>query len=77
MNTALTAAFAVAQSIVLRDKCYEPKLGVAADLRGRLRQPVGEVMGFYAGVATHSYKHDPKVGSGTTPASYMRGFRTD
>ena len=62
VNTALTAAFAAAQSTVLGDKRYEPKLGVAADLRDRVRPPVGEVMGFYAGMATHSYKHNPKVG---------------
>lgn len=62
VNTALTAAFAAAQSIVLGEERYAPKLGVAADLRGRLRQPVGDVIGFYAGVATHSYNHNPKVG---------------
>ncbi|MEA2000307.1 MAG: condensation domain-containing protein, partial [Actinomycetota bacterium] len=62
VNTALAAAFAGAQSIVLGEKRYEPELAVAADLRGRLRQPVGEVMGFYAGVATHRYEHNPKVG---------------
>lgn len=62
VNTALTAAFAAAQSITSGDKYYEPNTGVAADLRDRLRQPAGEVMGFYAGVATHSYNHSPKVG---------------
>ncbi len=62
VNTALTAAFAAAQAIVLGDTRYEPKLGVAADLRSRLRQPAGEVMGFYAGVATHSYKPDARKG---------------
>lgn len=62
VNTALTAAFATAESIVLGDRQYEPKLGVAADLRSRLRPPVGEVMGFYAGVATHSYKHNSNAG---------------
>ena len=62
VNTALTAAFGAAQAMVLGDQRYEPKLGVAADLRGRLRQPAGEVMGFYAGVATHSYGHDPEIG---------------
>ncbi len=62
VNTAITAAFAAAQSIVLGDGQYVAKLGVAADLRGRLQPPVGEAMGFYAGVATHAYKHDPKAG---------------
>ncbi len=62
VNTALTAAFTVAQSIVLGEKRYEPKLGVAADLRDRLLKPAGEAMGFYAGVATHSYQHDPGAG---------------
>jgi hypothetical protein len=62
VTTGLTAAFAAAQAIVLGEKRYEPKVVVAADLRGRLRQPVGEVMGFYAGAATHSYEHNPKIG---------------
>lgn len=62
VNTALTAAFAAAQSIELGEGRYEPKLGVAADLRDRLRQPPGEVMGFYAGVATLSYEYDARVG---------------
>lgn len=61
VNTALTAAFTAAQSMVLGDERYEPKLGVAADLRSRLQQAAGEGMGFYAGVATHSYRHDPKM----------------
>ena len=62
VNTALTAAFAAAQAVVLDEERYEPELGVAADLRDRLRPPVGEVMGFYAGIATDRYEHDPKVG---------------
>lgn len=62
VNTALTVAFAAAQSIELGEGRYEPKLGVAADLRSRLRQPAGEVMGFYAGVATLSYEYDAKLG---------------
>lgn len=62
VNTALTAAFAAAQSVALGEERYGPELGVAADLRGRLRPPAGEVMGFYAGMATDSYEHDPKVG---------------
>ena len=62
VNTALTAAFAAAQAVVLDEDRYEPELGVAADLRDRLQPPVGEVMGFYAGIATDRYEHNPKVG---------------
>lgn len=62
VTTALTAAFAAAQSIELGERRYEPELGVAADLRNRLRQPAGEAMGFYAGVATYSYEYDARAG---------------
>ena len=78
VNTALTAAFAAAQSIELGERRYEPKLGVAADIRDRLRQPPGEVMGFYAGVATHRYEYDARVGfwdnARTLHAKLQEGF---
>ena len=62
VNSALTTAFAGAQYIT-RDK--DPRyasIGVAASLRDRLQNPVGEVMGFYAGLVNLKYKYDSKRG---------------
>ena len=50
VNTALTAAFADALASLEGAKPSSPTLGVAVSLRDRLRVPVGESMGFYAGV---------------------------
>lgn len=62
VNTALTAAFAGAQTMVQGAKRQHPSIGIAASLRDRLRRPVGEVMGFYAGVATLRHDYDGRIG---------------
>lgn len=62
VNTALAAAFTAAQAVVLDPGRLHADVAVGADLRGRLRQPVGEAMGFYAGAVTQPYEHDPKLG---------------
>jgi NRPS condensation-like uncharacterized protein len=62
VNSALTAAFVGAQAIVLGEKRYHPSIAVAASLRDRLRTPVGEVIGFYAGLATLPYKYNSRHG---------------
>jgi NRPS condensation-like uncharacterized protein len=61
VNTALTAAFVGAQTMVQDEIRYHPSIGVAANLRDRLPRPVGEVMGFYAGVATLKHKYDGRI----------------
>jgi NRPS condensation-like uncharacterized protein len=61
VNTALTAAFAGAQSVVQSDKRYHSNIGVAGSLRDRLQRPAGQVMGFYAGAVTLKYKYDGKT----------------
>lgn len=50
VNTALSAAIALAQQEVLGLKRIQ-KLGIAGSLRDRLSKPVEEEMGFYAGMA--------------------------
>ncbi len=58
VNSALAAAFVGAQTIVQADQTVHPNIGVAADLRDRLRRPMGEGMGFYAGAVTLKYKYN-------------------
>jgi NRPS condensation-like uncharacterized protein len=49
VNSALTAAFAGAQSFVQGEKAYQPRTVIAADLRDRLPHTPGEGVGMYAG----------------------------
>ncbi len=58
VNTALTTAFVGAQYMVQGDKPYHSSIGIAASLRNRLQIPVGEVMGFYAGLVTLKCKYN-------------------
>ena len=58
VNSALSAAIVGAQIAVQGVKPHHSNVGVAASLRDRVRKPVGEVMGFYAGVASVEYGYD-------------------
>jgi hypothetical protein len=60
VNSALTAAFCGAQSIVEGEKPYHAKIVVAADLRDRLPNPPGEGMGMYAGGVELKFKYNRK-----------------
>ncbi len=62
VNSALSAAFVGAQSIVQSEKTLHPGIGVGASLRDRLPTPAGEAMGFHAGVVTPKWKYDGKQG---------------
>ena len=61
VNTALTTAFVGAQYSVQRDQPYLSSIGVAGSLRDRLQRPVGEVMGFYAGLVTLKCKYNRRI----------------
>jgi len=61
VNTALTAAFVGAQVVVQGDRPYHSTIGIAGSVRDRLREPVGEGMGFYAGVVTCKCGYDVKT----------------
>jgi hypothetical protein len=61
VNSALAAAFVGAQYSIQGDQPYHSKIGVAGNVRDRLRKPAGEVMGFYAGVVTLKYKYDRRM----------------
>jgi NRPS condensation-like uncharacterized protein len=62
VNSALTTAFIGAQSIHQDEKPFHSSIGVASSLRDRLQRPVGEVMGFYAGIVTLNYKYNREIG---------------
>jgi len=62
VNSALATAFLGAQHVVQGDRPYHSSIGVAASLRDRLRRPVGEAMGFYAGIVTPKFKYSGRIG---------------
>jgi hypothetical protein len=62
VNSALTAAFVGAQTIVLGDRPFHSSTLVAASLRDRLPRPAGEVMGFYAAAVQPKYRYDGRRG---------------
>jgi NRPS condensation-like uncharacterized protein len=59
VNTALTAAFVGAQSVVQEGKVH-PNIVIAGSLRDRLLRPAGEAMGYFAGGVNLKYKYDNK-----------------
>ncbi len=60
VNTALTAAFAGAQTII-QEKEVNPNIAIGASVRDRLLHPAGEAIGYYAGGVTLKFKYNPKV----------------
>ena len=75
VNSALSAAFVGAQTIVQGAKPHHSSIGVAGSLRDRLQRPVGEVMGFYAGVVTLKYKYDSSRGFWDNARRFHRKVR--
>ena len=75
VNSALTTAFVGAQCIVQGNRSYHASIGVAADVRKRLRKPVGEVMGFYAGLVTPKFKYDVRTGFWENASNFQNQFK--
>jgi hypothetical protein len=75
VNSALSAAFVGAQTIVQGEKPFHSSIGVAGSLRDGLRRPAGEVMGFYAGLVTPKYKYDRKRGFWDNARQFHRKVR--
>ena len=61
VNSALATAFVGGQYLVRGEKSCDPSIGVAGNVRDRLQVPVGEIMGFYAGVVTLKYTYDGRI----------------
>ncbi len=62
VNSALSAAFVGAQSIVQGPRAFHSSMFVAGSLRDRLPRPPGEAMGFYAGSVSPKYRYDTSTG---------------
>ncbi len=60
VNSALTAAFCGAQSLVEGEQPYHEKIVVAASLRDRLPRSPGLGMGMYAGGIELKFKYNPR-----------------
>ncbi len=73
VNSALAAAFVGAQVLVQGQAPHLATAAIAASLRDRLRRPVGEVMGFYAGLVTLKRRYDTGKGFWEN----ARGFHGD
>ena len=75
VNSALTAAFAGAQTLVQGEKPFHSSIGVAGSLRDRLPRPAGEVMGFYVGLVQPKYKYDSNRGFWDNARQFHRKVR--
>jgi NRPS condensation-like uncharacterized protein len=60
VNTALTAAFIGAQTIIQEDK-FNPNIAIAGSVRDRLLKPAGEAMGYFAGGVALKFKYNTKM----------------
>jgi hypothetical protein len=74
-NSALSAAFVGAQTIVQGEKPFHSSIGVAGSLRDRLQRPAGEVMGFYVGLVTPKYRYDSSRGFWDNARQFHRKVR--
>ena len=62
VNSALSVALAAAQRTVEGVRPHHSKITVAGSLRDRLKDKVGEGMGFFAGAVNLEYKYNDKIG---------------
>jgi hypothetical protein len=75
VNSALTVAFAGAQSFVQGEEPYHRKTVVAASLRDRLPHPPGEGMGMYAGGVELSFRYNHRKGFWDNVRKFHRKIR--
>jgi hypothetical protein len=76
VNSALTAAFAGAQSLVQGEKAYQAKTVVAASLRDRLPNPPGEAVGMYAGGIELKFKYNRKRSFWQNARKFHQSFQS-
>jgi NRPS condensation-like uncharacterized protein len=75
VNSALATAFVAAQVLVQGEKPFHSSVSVAGSLRDRLKSPVGEVMGFYAGLVSVKYKYSGSRGFWENARKFHRQVR--
>jgi hypothetical protein len=75
VNSALTAAFVGAQTVVQGRRPHHASIGVAASLRDRLRRPVSGAMGFYAAVVTLTCRYQSHRGFWDNARRFHRRVR--
>ncbi|MBN1439367.1 MAG: hypothetical protein JW929_08165 [Anaerolineales bacterium] len=75
VTSALSAAFAGAQIRIRGVRPFQDNIHVAASVRGRLRKPVGEGMGFYAGMVAPKFRYNVKAGFWDNARKFHRAFR--
>ncbi len=75
VNSALTAAFSGAQSFVAGDKPHHARTAIAADLRGRLPNPPGEAVGYYASGFELKLKYDHKKSFWDNARKYHKSIK--
>jgi NRPS condensation-like uncharacterized protein len=62
VNSALTAAFLGAQRVVQGNRKELTSIGIGGNLRGRIRKPAGEGMGYFASAVTLDHSYDENKG---------------
>jgi NRPS condensation-like uncharacterized protein len=75
VNSALSAAFVGAQTIVQGEKPFHSSIYVASSLRDRLPRPAGEAMGFYAGLVKIKYRYNSSRGFWDNARHFHRDVR--
>jgi hypothetical protein len=75
VNSALSTAFVGAQTLVQGKRPYHSSVCVAGNLRDRLHRPVGEVMGFYAGLVRLEFKYNSGNGFWENARRFHRKVR--
>jgi len=75
VNSALSAAFVGAQTIVQGEKPFHLSIFVAGSLRDRLPRPPGEAMGFYAGSVSPKYRYRNSRGFWDNARQFHRTVR--
>jgi NRPS condensation-like uncharacterized protein len=76
VNSVLTAAFSGAQSFVEGEKPYHEQIVVAANLRDRLQNPVGEGFGMYASGIELKFKYNHERSLWENARQFQKNFQS-
>ena len=75
VNSALSAAFSGAQSVVDGEKPHHAKIVVAASVRDRIPKPAGEGTGMYAGSVELKFKYNHKKSFWDNARNFHKKFQ--